>query len=309
MEILQEIIDRVPCWQGARDIHAEPIGGLTNINYRVTVDGEAFVLRVSGGNTKRLGINRRHEFAALQAAARAGIGPEPVFLLPGEGHLVTRWVEGRHLDVKEFRTPEHVRLLTETVQRIHALPPGEATFSPFQRVTAFLETARKFEAPLPVGIMDFLETMRSVQNDQNQDTSDWSRFCHNDLVSVNWLFIEKEQRIIILDWEFSGVGDLYYDLATLSYTHDNYGPIPPELEEVMLGCYFGPVSAFQRRRLAGMKYMLMLFNGMWGLSQYGMQRAELIPAVEGFDYLEFANYLFIHDIREMQAQYNFLIDI
>ena len=49
--------------------------------------------------------------------------------------------------------------------------------------------------------------------------------------------------------------------------------------------------------------MLMLFTGLWGLAQHGMQTAGLIPAVEGFDYLEFAEYLFAHDIRALQDQY------
>lgn len=41
----------------------------------------------------------------------------------------------------------------------------------------------------------------------------------------------------------------------------------------------------------GMKYMLMLFTGMGGLMQYGMQSAGLIPAVEEFDYMKFARHL------------------
>ena len=97
-------------------------------------------------------------------------------------------------------------------------------------------------------------------------------------------------------------GDIYYDLATVVYTHDSEGPIPPELEEVMLSCYFGAATPWQRRRLVGMKYMLMLFTGMWGLAQHGMQQAGLIPAVEGFDYREFADYLFSHDIQELQTR-------
>ncbi len=71
----------------------------------------------------------------------------------------------------------------------------------------------------------------------------------------------------------------------------------------MLDCYFGSTTAFQQRRLLGMKYMLMLFTGMWGLAQWGMQKAGVIPAVEGFDYLEFAEYLFTHDIDALRIQY------
>jgi thiamine kinase-like enzyme len=303
MDDINQIIARVPAWEGAKEIQIERIAGLTNANYRITVDSARFVLRVSGQNTEGLGINRHHELAALQAATEAGIGPEVVAFIPPEGHLVTRWIDGYHWEASEYRTPEHVRLLTETVKHIHALPPSGATFSPFRRVESYLDTARRFGVPLPPAFDTHLETMHAVENDQKSDPSDWLRFCHNDLVSVNYLFIEHEQSLKILDWEFSGLGDIYYDLAAVVYTHDNVGPIPPDLEDIMLACYFGTITHFHRKRLLGMKYMLMLFTGLWGLAQYGMQQNGQIPAVEGFDYLEFAGYLFAHDIQKLQVQY------
>ncbi len=300
---LAPIFARLPAWVGA-DIQTERIAGLTNANYRVTVNGDPFVLRVSGENTQHLGINRQHEAAALRYAAALGLAPEIYALLLPEGHLVTRWVTGHHWDVDEFRTPENVRLLTETVKRLHSLPPTGAVFSPFRRVEAYLQTARRFAVPFPADFESFIATMRAVETDQQRDSSDWQRFCHNDLVCVNYLYSAPDHKISVLDWEFSGWGDLYYDLATIVYTHDSEGPIPPELEEIILATYFGAVTDQQRRRLDGMKYMLMLFTGLWGLAQHGMQTAGLIPAVEGFDYLEFANYLFAHDIRQLQAQYS-----
>lgn len=300
-EELASIIARIPAWTHAQHIQIERTAGLTNVNYRVTVNGERFILRVSGKNTERLGINRQYEAAALETAAALGLGPEIfAFLLP-EGHLVTRWVEGRHLDPAEFRTPEHVRLLTETVKRIHDMPPTGAVFSPFRRVEAYIEAARNLGVPFPSRFGAFIDTARKVEAEQQRDSSAWQRFCHNDLVAVNYLYYEQGPAIIVLDWEFAGLGDIYYDLATVVYTHDSEGPIPPDLEEVMLACYFGQITRQQRRRLNGMKYMLMLFTGMWGLVQYGMQSARLIPAVQGFDYLEFAHYLFAHDIQELQV--------
>jgi thiamine kinase-like enzyme len=299
-EELTAIISHIPAWTRAKHIQVERIAGLTNTNYCATVDGERFFLRVSGENTDRLGINRRHEAAALENAASLGLGPEVVaFLLP-EGHLVTRWVEGRHWDAAEFRTPEHVRLLTETVKRLHDLPLTGAVFSPFRRVEMYTETARGLGAPFPSGFDAFIEAAQGVEAEQQRDPGDWQRFCHNDLVAVNYLYCEQGSAIIILDWEFAGLGDIYYDLATVVYTHDSQGPVAPDLEEVMLACYFGETTRRQRRRLHGMKYMLMLFTAMWGLVQHGMQSAGLIPAVEGFDYLEFAQYLFAHDIQELR---------
>ena len=300
-EELTPIIRRIPAWTGAKRIQVERIAGLTNANYCLTVDGERFVLRVSGENSQRLGIDREQEAAALKNAAALGLGPEVfAFLLP-EGHLVTRWVEGRHWDAAEFRTPEHVCLLTETVKRVHGLPLTGAVFSPFRRVEAYAETARGLGVPFPPGFEGLMETARAVEAEQQRDPGDWQRFCHNDLVAVNYLYCEQGPAIILLDWEFAGLGDVFYDLATVVYTHDSEGPIPFDLEEVMLACYFGEITRQQRRRLNGMKYMLMLFSAMWGLAQHGMQSAGLIPAVEGFDYLEFAQYLFAHEIQELQA--------
>jgi thiamine kinase-like enzyme len=106
----------------------------------------------------------------------------------------------------------------------------------------------------------------------------------------------------VLDWEFAGMGDIYYDLATLVYTQDSDGPIPPELEEILLASYFGETHARQSRRLLGMKYMLLLFSAMWGLVQHGMQQTGEIAALQDFDYLEYAQYLFENDLQQIQAR-------
>jgi thiamine kinase-like enzyme len=225
------------------------------------------------------------------------------FLLP-EGHLITHWVEGRHWPVDEFRTPANVRRLTETAKHIHALPPNGAVFSAFRRVEIYLKAARELAVEMPAGLDSLLMTMQAIETDQQTDPSDWLKLCHNDLVCVNYLFCEKEQCIKVLDWEFAGLGDVYYDLATIVYTHDSDGPIPTELEEEMLACYFGAVSIQQRRRLLGMKYMLMLFSALWGLVQAGMQHAGRIDAPQDFDYLEFAQYLLAHDVCDLQKQYH-----
>lgn len=301
---LSAIITRIPAWAGVENIQVERIAGLTNTNYRVEVNSERFVLRVSGQNTQHLGINRQHEFTALTNAAALGLAPEVfAFLLP-EGHLVTRWIDGRHWEPGEYRTPENIYLLTETVKRVHRMPPNGSLFSPFRRIEAYIETARHCSVPFPADFERFLETMHDIEAEQQRDRSDWRHFCHNDLVSVNYLYCDtspvgSDRCIKILDWEFAGLGDIYYDLATLVYTHDSEGPIPQELEEVMLDCYFGQVTRQQIQRLNGMKYMLMFFTGMWGLAQHGMQTAGLIPPVEGFDYLEFAQHLFDHEIRKL----------
>jgi thiamine kinase-like enzyme len=95
-----------------------------------------------------------------------------------------------------------------------------------------------------------------------------------------------------LDWEFAGMGDLYFDLATLAYAFDSVHTLSPELQEYVLACYFGDVTPHHWRRFRGMLFMLMFFSAMWGLVQDGMLRAGAIEAVDGFDFLEYADTTF-----------------
>ena len=83
-----DIVRRVPGWHDADPVIAALDGGITNRNYRVEVDGAAYVVRMPGERTELLGIDRGGEAAASALAADLGIAP--VFgELPGVGTLIT----------------------------------------------------------------------------------------------------------------------------------------------------------------------------------------------------------------------------
>ena len=286
---VDEIIGQIPNWANAKDIQIEPLEGLTNVNYLVTVAGERFVIRVSGKNAVQLGINRELEAEALLAASNAGIGPQIVrFFLP-EGHLVTRCINGHHWTLDEYRTRDNLRRIVETVKRLHALPLVEASFSPFRRVEAYANQARVMKVPFPQDFDKLVHKMEVIRREQAGDTHLWQRFCHNDLFWVNVL---DDGNVRFIDWELAGVGDIYYDLATLLYAYDSADTLPPELQEYVLECYFGEVRAENWTRLDGMKFMLMFFSAMWGLLQYGLQKQGLVRIVDGFDFKEYAETTF-----------------
>ena len=74
-------------------------GGITNRNYKVSVDGGVFVLRMGGAKTDLLGIDRSVEHAAGMRAFEVGVGPEVVAFVPAEGWLVARFIEGRTIPI------------------------------------------------------------------------------------------------------------------------------------------------------------------------------------------------------------------
>ena len=284
-----EIIKRIPDWREANHIQIEPLAGLTNTNYSVIVNGEKYVLRLSGVNTTRLGINREHEFEVLTAVSEAGIGAPVVYYLLPEGHLVTGYLTGHHLTLEEYRTSENIQRIVQRVKQLHALSLVKAVFSPFHRVEKYAHQAQSMQVSLPHDLAKFLTRMSVIEQEQAKDVFSWRRFCHNDLFYVNVL---DDGEIRFIDWEFAGVGDIYYDLATLTYAYDSFDTLSLDLQEYMLACYFGEVSDKHRTRLAGMQYMLLFFTAMWGLLQQGMQNEGLVQSVEGFDFWEYANTTF-----------------
>jgi thiamine kinase-like enzyme len=290
LDQVQSVIAQIPGWAEAQ-VKVEQFAGLTNTNYLVTVHGERFVLRVSGTNTAPLGIKREFELQALNAASEAGIGAQVEHFILPQGHLVTRYIEGHHWEYEEYSQPENLRRVVQTVRRIHALPAVEGAFSPFSRVEAFAASARESGVPFPTDWDAFVERMQAIRARQQQDASAWFKFCHNDLFSVNFME-DSANAVRVIDWEFAGMGDVYFDLAALVYAYDSHGPLPAELQEHVLECYFGAATGAHRERLAGMKYMLLLFTAMWGLLQQGLMLQGAIPPVEGFDYLEYAQYTF-----------------
>ena len=286
---LDPIITRIPGWSDESDLVVEPIGGLTNTNYRISIRGEEFVLRVSGNNTDYLGINRQHELEALRVAAEYGLGPEVIHFLFPEGHLVTRFIEGCHWTYEAYCRPGNIRRMVDAVKSIHNLPPIQADGSPFRRIKRYLEHTRSLDVPYPGGFEDAIRYMNLIEAQIKADPLPAYGFCHNDLFALNYI---DDGELRFIDWEFAGMGDIFYDLATLAYSFDSVGEIPTDIQEMILVSYFGSVDDWIRARFRQMKFMVLLYSVMWGLLQHGLQRKGIAPVVDGFDCLDYANTMF-----------------
>jgi thiamine kinase-like enzyme len=293
--VLENILAQIPDWENKHDLVIEPLEGLTNKNYLVTTASGKFVLRVVRENGSLLGIDRQVELTALASAASIGVGPEVIHSILPEGHLVTRFLPGRHLPVEEYRQPETLQRVITTVKQVHGLPAIPGAFSPFRRIESYASQAKTAGIPFPVNFEACIERMRAIEAHQQMDDSNWLGLCHNDLYSGN---IIDDGSIRLIDWEFSGMGDVYFDLAQLVYSYDDIGPIPAELEHFLLECYFGKVTETHRTRLQDMKFMVNFFSAMWGMLNHAMVLQGAIPAVNGFDYLKFSQYIFLHTLKD-----------
>lgn len=277
---LTPILSRLPLFANQSDLKiAELSGGITNRNYKIeTADGEAFVLRVGGNDTGLLGIDRRAEYGCTLAASRVDVAPEPVAFLEPEGYIVTRFISGPGIPADQIGTEANIRRIAESLKRCHALDGFPGSFSPFRVAEEYERTARRFNVNLPEKMGWYLEKASEIECAMYREPFT-PRPCHNDLLNGN--FIDDGTRIRILDWEYAGMGDLFFDLGNFAVQHE----FNEEQDEILLYEYFGQPAVAHRARLKLMKIMSDLREAMWGMVQVGISKLD-------FDYAGYAGKYF-----------------
>ncbi len=272
---LEEAIARVPQWNKALDIKTSPLGGgITNQNFRIDVGKESFVLRIPGDDTELLGIRRRNEYEVNKIAGELGIGPEVVFFIQPEGYLVTRFIEGCPFPAEEIREPENIRKVADVLKRIHGLPFIPGAFSAFRVVEEYTEVAQRYHVEFPVNFDGYLVRMKEAENAISANPIS-PHPCHNDLLNENFLY---DGNIRILDWEYAGMGDIFFDLANLSAHHR----FSDDEDRLLLDYYFGQATKPLIAHLKIMKIMSDFREAMWGLVQIGISKLD-------FDFRDYAN--------------------
>ena len=261
------ILQRIPQWRGRTDLQVSPLsGGITNQNYRIDLGDKSFVLRLGGADTELLGIDRHNERAANAAAAAAGLAPEVLYFIEPEGYLLTRFVSGRPISPDEMRQAGTVHEMATILQRIHALPPIPGAFSPFRVVDDYHELAIAHGiSNWPGDFAWLLEQMRTLESAFGHAAA-FPVPCHNDLLNENFLREAATGRVCVLDWEYAGMGDSYFDLANLAAQH-RFGD---EQDETLLSAYFGADTPRRHARFKLMKIMSNFREAMWGMLQSGI---------------------------------------
>ncbi|MBA2720231.1 MAG: phosphotransferase [Chloroflexi bacterium] len=278
MSQLADAVARV--WPG-EETRVEVLGGgITNHNLKVAVGDEVFVLRVAGKDTNLLGIDRTVELEATKAAAALGVGPEVVEFVEPEGWLVTRFVEGTTPLVEDMRDPAMLTRVAAALRAYHESPPIPGSFDSFRVVEIYRETALARGGSVP-SAYEWAHELASRIELIRAGTAPAP--CHNDLLNAN--FLDDGDRLCIVDWEYAGMGDPFFDLANFSINH--------ELDEggrgALLEAYFGEVRADDARALELMRFMSDFREAMWGVVQTAVSELEFdfaVYATEHFDRLE-----------------------
>lgn len=237
MEItIEKVIERIEDWK-KKQIKYEPLkGGITNHNYKVTVNGETFVVRIPGAETE-LFIDRDNELA---------------------------------------RNNDIIKRIMISIKTIHDRARFKKRFDPFDTIKNYMDNyIEKYNAPLPDDI-DWMLSLcsdieKAMQRNKPPDVA-----CHNDYLSEN--FMDDGVKIWIIDWEYGGCGDPFFDLGDFAVEH----PFSREQEEMIIKEYCGELNYEKLYRMLLHKIIADLWWSLWAMIQSRVSKID-------FDFYTYGN--------------------
>lgn len=198
-----------PATAGLAGARFTPIAGsLNNFAWRATTSAEERFVRLARTGTERLGADLEAEATVLRCVPAAGLAPPVIRCDPPSRLLVTQWVPSAGSPPAPSSNRAIVAV-AHALQRLHALAPPAGL-----RRVDFRQQSRG----LP-GVPSLPTTGAALAQAADEIFARLDAaaqplvLCHHDVHAQNMLF-DRAGRLWLVDWEYAGLGDPVFDLAS-----------------------------------------------------------------------------------------------
>ena len=194
--------------------------GLTNLSFRFTLRDKKYIYRHPGVGTDEY-INRKSEAFSIKLAKQLGLDDTYIYMNEEEGWKIGIFVEDtRNLD---YHNENDVKMAMEMARKLHTCPErSEFDFDIWEKTEEFVEKVMKRGRNLFEDFSSIYDKMKKVCDYVKGDNTP-SCICHCDFYEPNFL-IDKEGKMYLIDWEYSGNSDPLSDLGTFiccsDYTYE-----------------------------------------------------------------------------------------
>ena len=294
MSVIEDTISKIEDWR-EKNVAIEPLsGGLTNTNYKITVDGTPFFVRVPGASTELLAVNRENEYFNSKAAAEAGVGPKVLYHLPEFNVMVLEFIDGRTMSKDALKMPGMPTRMAQAIKQLHAGPRFLTDFNMFRLTEYYLKLCEERDIPIPDGYLERMPTVQEIEKAMSVKPLATVP-CNNDLLAEN--YIDDGTSLRLIDYEYSGNNDPCFELGNtcqeMEFSED-------QIREVC-AAYFSEASDSM---IARMKLNMIMSDVGWGLWAAIQEKISTIEydfwgwaierwgrAVEKMDSTELSNWL------------------
>lgn len=268
-----------------------PIGGMTNKNYKVEVDGEFFVLRVPGNGTEEM-ISRADEIRNAVYANEVGVDAELVYFNEESGVKISRFIANAEtLTADAAKKQYNMTKVCNILRKLHTCERAmDNDFDIYGKIEKYERLTKEANGKF---FDDYAEVKEKVYKLKEIMESLDAKLtpCHNDTLADN--FIKSgEEEMYLIDWEYAGMNDPMWDLAA----HSVESEFNEDEEELLLRTYFqGDVEdKYKKRVLINKIYQDFLWStwtnikeakgddfGTYGIDRYNRAKRNLDIILKG----------------------------
>ncbi|CAN7252001.1 phosphotransferase [Paenibacillus sp. LjRoot153] len=256
-------------------------GGLCNQTYKVQTKQSSYVLRINSRQNEYLNLTRRSEVEVMKKANHEGFAPRVISNNHPEQFVVTEFIEGRMLEKNDLKDDNIKVMIMDRFKQIHRMEGQGRTCTPYDLIFGYLKGADQFQVKHPDGLNRMLRQVEKIAHKRSDDKEYNGKFCHNDSFLCNMIY--TGQQLQIIDWELSGVGDVFFELTLIPFTNQ----FSETDEREWLKLYFGYFEEETFHIFQDMKFVAMVREVAWGMFYSGLTKGD---SNHNFDYYKFAEY-------------------
>lgn len=239
-------------WNPINISFIEKLGGLSSENYKVSYNNNDYFVKICIADY--LHTDRINELSILNKVSKINLAPNIYYFSNKSGNMITSWIDGSMPSLDDFNSSNFLNMLSNSLKSLHNLK-CEKQFNPFNDIRKRIEICKDLNLPLPKSINILLEFLTYIEYKLNK--SPLIGLCHNDLNASN--IILTSNKLYFVDYEYSSMGDIFFDLATISWFFSE------KSRKNLLKFYFGEYNPKDYEKLLDFIFIVKFYNASWSL--------------------------------------------
>lgn len=239
-------------WNPINISFIEKLGGLSSENYKVSYNNNDYFVKICIADY--LHTDRINELSILNKVSKINLAPNIYYFSNKSGNMITSWIDGTMPSLDDFNSSNFLNMLSNSLKSLHNLK-CEKQFNPFNDIRKRIEICKDLNLPLPKSINILLEFLTYIEYKLNK--SPLIGLCHNDLNASN--IILTSNKLYFVDYEYSSMGDIFFDLATISWFFSE------KSRKDLLKFYFGEYNPKDYEKLLDFIFIVKFYNASWSL--------------------------------------------
>ncbi len=218
--------------------------GFNNISYLLKTSKKEYILRVFKSN-ESVNISRFFEYETLKKLYKINITSKPIFL--DEKFMIYEFIKGVHKT--KVSTVEIVKI-TKQIKKFHKIKPKLKPYeikNDFKNYNLSLKDIKSKKI-----IQESFRNLNFLKRFKKELV-----LVHHDLNPKNILFFNNSIKII--DWEYAGINDRFFDLASFCIEFK----LNKNQEKVLLKNYFSKHSKRDEEKLKIFKILYKNICDLW----------------------------------------------